>query len=74
MISDANIARQVSQLMLNMFSQVDESLAMVRERCPADEVQAYQTATGRVVGAILMDVLEPLYLRHPELKPANWDA
>jgi hypothetical protein len=37
-------------------------------------VRAYQTATGRIVGAILMDVLEPLYLRHPELKPANWDA
>jgi hypothetical protein len=37
-------------------------------------VRAYQTATGRIVGAILMDVLEPLYIRHPELKPTNWDA
>jgi hypothetical protein len=74
MISDTKIAREISQLMLNMCAQVDESLARVREQCPADEVRAYQTATGRIVGAILMDVLEPLYIRHPELKPTNWDA
>jgi hypothetical protein len=73
MISDPEIAKQVSRLMLDLFRQVDESLANVRERCPSDEVRAYQTATGRVAGAIVMDVLEPLYRVHPELKPPKWE-
>jgi hypothetical protein len=72
MISDPEIAHQISRLMLDLFRQVDESLADVRERCPTDEARAYQSATGKVAGAIVMDVLEPLYLRHPELKPPKW--
>lgn len=72
MISDPQIATQISRLMLDIFRQVDESLALVRERCPPEEVAAYQKATGLVAGPIVMDVLEPLYRRHPELKPGNW--
>jgi hypothetical protein len=44
MISDPDIANQVSRLMLDIFRQVDESLSNVRERCPADELKAYQNA------------------------------
>lgn len=73
MIADPEIAKDVSRVMLDIFRRVDESLAAVREQCPADEVKAYQTATGRVAGAIVMDVLEPLYVRHPDLKPPKWD-
>lgn len=73
MISDPQLASHISRLMLDIFRQIDESLATVREQCPPEEVAAYQKATGLVAGPIVMDVLEPLYRRHPELKPANWD-
>jgi hypothetical protein len=72
MISDQQIATQVSRLMLDLFRQVDESITSVRASCPADEVAAYQKAIGRVAGSIVMDVLEPLYAKHPDLKPTNW--
>jgi hypothetical protein len=53
MISDTKIAREISQLMLNMCAQVDESLARVREQCPAD-------------GAGLSNGNRPDRRRHPD--------
>jgi hypothetical protein len=73
MISDNEIAQQIDSLMREVFRRIDESLALVKQKCPSDEAAAYQRATGRIVGPIVMDVLEPLYETHPELKPANWD-
>lgn len=73
MISNANVAKQISDLMLDIFRRVDESFAIVRETCTPEEAAAYQKAAGRVAGPIVMDVLEPLYDKHPGLKPHNWD-
>ena len=73
MVSDAAIARQINDLMLDLFHRVEESVCEVKEQCPAHESEAYIKATAPVVGAIVMDVLEPLYRQHPELKPHNWD-
>jgi len=73
MISDDKTAKQISDLMLEIFRQIDESVAFIRETCPSDEAAAYQKATGSVAGPIVMDVLEPLYARHPEFKPPKWD-
>jgi hypothetical protein len=73
MISNSATARQISELMLDIFRRADESIAAVKESCPPEEAAAYQKAIGRVVGPIVMDVLEPLYEKHPGLKPSNWD-
>lgn len=73
MISNRNIAKQVSELMLDVFRRLDESIAAVKDTCSPEEAAAYQKAVGRVVGPIVMDVLEPLYERNPTLKPPNWD-
>lgn len=73
MISNANVAKQISDLMLDLFRRVDESVAVVRETCTPEETAAYQKAAGRVAGPIVIDVLEPLYDKHPALKPHNWD-
>jgi len=73
MVSDPNSAREISELMLDIFRRVDESVAVVKQSCSAEEAAAYQKATGRVVGAVVLDILEPLYERHPNLKPHNWD-
>lgn len=73
MISNANVAKQISDLMLDLFRKVDESVAQVRETSPPEEAAAYQKAAGRVAGSIVMGVLEPLYDKHPAFKPHNWD-
>ncbi len=73
MISDSSTAKQISELMLDVFRRVDESVASVKGTCPPEEAAAYQKAVGKVAGPIVMDVLEPLYEKHPGLKPSNWD-
>lgn len=73
MISNTDTAKRISELMLDLFRRVDESVAMVKESSPPDEAAAYQKAVGRVAGSIVMDVLEPLYEKHHALKPPNWD-
>jgi hypothetical protein len=73
MISDANTAKQINELMLDVFRRLDESVDVVRKTCSPEETAAYQKAVGRVVGPIVMDVLEPLYVKNPTLKPLNWD-
>ena len=73
MISNVEVAEQVSELMLDIFRRVDESVFRVKETCPEAEAAAYSKAVGRVAGAVVMDVLEPLYEKNPHLKPPNWD-
>lgn len=74
MISNGETAKRISELMLDIFRRVDESVVMVRESCAEEEAAAYSKAVGKVAGAIVMDVLEPLYDKNPNLKPSNWDS
>jgi len=73
MISKPEIAKQVSDSMLDLFNRLEGSLAAVKENCPPEESAAYVKATTRIADGIVMDVLEPLYNEHPALKPHNWD-
>ena len=73
MISNLDVARQISELMLDLFHKVDESVTAVNQRCAPEEAHLYEKAAGRVAGAIVMEVLEPLYEKNPALKPPKWD-
>jgi hypothetical protein len=69
MITSEGIAREISELMLEVSGQLDASIARVQGRCPATEFQAYRSAVGIVMAEILVEVLNPLYTRHPSLRP-----
>lgn len=73
MISNAVIAKQVSDLAHEFELKLQESLERVKEACPPEEYAAYKNATGKVVSRIVFDLLEPLYDRNPTLKPPQWD-
>ncbi len=73
MITDPDVAKQISEVMKEMFERLCESCDVVNERCSAEEHAAYTKATSKIANAIVFDVMEPLYDRHPSLKPANWD-
>ena len=72
MISNPDIAKQISQLMHDVFRRLDESTEMVRNSCPPEEATTYRRAIGKVVSPMLFEVLEPLYKQNPELKPSSW--
>jgi hypothetical protein len=73
MVLDPAVAREISDLMIEIERQIGKSLESVNERCSPEEYKAYKKATGKVISTIVFDIVEPLYEEHPTLKPPNWD-
>jgi hypothetical protein len=71
MISDEEIAKNVSDLMLEFAARLNASTAVVRDRCPTEEFHKYRRAVGQVMGDMLLEIMNPIYQRHPKLKPAR---
>ena len=73
MIDNPSVAKQISDLMMGMFTQLSDSCETVKQQCSQQEYAAYVKSTSGIAGAIVMGVMEPLYKRHPNLKPRNWN-
>jgi hypothetical protein len=73
MIRDARIAKEISDLMIEFSGRLDGSIATVRDQCSPEEFAAYRCAVGRIMGEMLLEVLNPLYAEHPLLKPAEME-
>jgi|HubBroStandDraft_5_1064220.scaffolds.fasta_scaffold2847277_1 hypothetical protein len=73
LIESKFIAKQISELMQDCTAQLDGSVALVRDKCSAEELHIYRRAVGKVMGEILLEVLNPLYAKHPTLRPPGWD-
>jgi hypothetical protein len=69
MILRKDIAKQVSQLMLEYAARLDASVALVQSECSPDELAVYRLAVGTVMGDMLLEIMNPLYKMHPDLKP-----
>lgn len=73
MIEDEMLARGVSELMLGIGAKLDASVAGLQPLLPQDDFIRYRRAIGGIMGAMLLDVLNPIYERHPQLKPMQLD-
>lgn len=73
MIKNPELAKRISDLMIDMFTRLSDSCDSVEQQCSEQEYKAYLKSTARIAGGIVMDVMEPLYEKHPHLKPPNWD-
>lgn len=69
MIEDILTAEKINNLLLEVSDRLNESVALTRENCPSKEFEAYRAAVGVIMGEILLGVLNPLYSKHPSLKP-----
>lgn len=69
MISDKNTAILINELMLRFGKELDEFVAVVQSRCDQDEFNAYREAVGFIMGEMLIKIMNPLYEKHPEIKP-----
>jgi hypothetical protein len=72
-MKDVAAAKYVSALLLEVNGRLDESVAIVKERWP-EEDPSYRRAVGKVLYELYAELLNPLYLNHPTLKPPGWDA
>ena len=62
-------AKEVSELMQAILAQLDQSVRRVQEKEPDADFQRYRRAVGKVLGAVVLDIMNPLYAEHPDLKP-----
>jgi hypothetical protein len=71
MIKDKLIAGRISKLMLEFGGRLDDSIVTVRDGCSDAEFHAYRLAVGKVLAEMLLEVMNPLYREHPDLKPVG---
>ena len=72
MIKNKIAASEISALMIELNGKLNESIRMVLETCDEEDFKIYRRAAGRVMGAILLEVINPLYDEHPSLKPPGF--
>lgn len=64
-----DVAREISTLMLETTEKLDRSVVRMRAQLPPAEFGTYGRAVGTILAEIIMEVLDPLYAEHPDLKP-----
>ena len=71
MIENQAIAKQISLLMLEIGAKLDASVIDAKPYLQNSEFLAYRRAVGRLMGIMLLEVMNPLYQQHPDLKPSQ---
>ena len=72
-ISDISTAEKISQLMLAFSKELEDSTELVHSTCSLEEWKAYKKAAAGIYIEMFVSVLEPLFKKHPSLKPSDWD-
>jgi hypothetical protein len=72
MISNKDVARYLSQVMIDTGSRLNEFLYEVQEKCSQEDFKRCKRAVGSVLGTIAIEVLNPLYSEHPDIKPEEY--
>ena len=61
-------AEKISILMMQINANIDQSVALVKDKSSEDEFVEYRQMAGQAMGRVI-DILNSLYIKHPELKP-----
>jgi hypothetical protein len=72
-ISDPAGAAKVSEVIMGIAGQLNESIAFVMKHSPPEEFSTYRLAVATVMGEMLLEILNPLYKQHPALMPPQLD-
>jgi len=71
MISSPEVAERVNALMLEIAAKLNASIADVGSSCPEEEFATYRRVVAKIMGAMLLDIMNPIYAAHPALKPSQ---
>jgi hypothetical protein len=71
---DIKVAETLSLLMMRINSNLNDSVALVRDACSAEDLQWYRREAGKVMGALCLDIEERIWAEHPSLRPREMDG
>ncbi|MBI5874303.1 MAG: hypothetical protein HZB81_00365 [Deltaproteobacteria bacterium] len=55
--------------MLYCGSEIDKSVVLVKNTCDSEEFEIYRKAIGKIMGTMLVDIMNPIYKQYPDIKP-----
>lgn len=69
MFENKAVASAVSGVMQDIGKLLNASLIQIQEDCSAAEFERYRGIVAQILGNALIEVMNPIYSKHPELKP-----
>ena len=66
---DNTTAQQVERLGRTANAALNEALLIAQANCTTEEFTALRSVIGQIMGAVVIDLLQPLYAAHPEITP-----
>lgn len=64
-----DVAAKINTFMLAYGAELDHSVKLVTDTASAEEFEAYRAAIAKIMGTMLVDIMNPIYKEHPDLKP-----
>jgi hypothetical protein len=71
---DIKTAEALSLLLMRINSQLNDSVALVRDKCSAEELQWYRREAGNIMDTLYLDIQYKLWTEHPSLRPREMDG
>lgn len=62
-------AKEISALMMSMGEQLNTSVRLVQATEDDAEFRRYRDSVSRLMTTMLLEIMNPLYAEHPDLKP-----
>lgn len=69
MIEEKDIAILVNDIVLKASSELNYSLAEAQKILCEKEFNAYRNSVSKVLTIFLVEIMSPMYVKYPELKP-----
>lgn len=64
-----DVAEKVNSLMLEYGDKLNSSVKLVMDTASPEEFAAYRASIAQIMGTMLVDIMNPIYREHPDLKP-----
>ena len=74
MVTDPKFAAEILAVARDCTRQLNEALLRAQVECSASEFPAVRDGLGYAIGALFVDVMRPIYIRHPSLAPKELRA
>ena len=74
MFENPETAKYVLQVFLNINDQMDDSIRAVEKRTSAEELKAFKLGVGHVMYEVFEQIVEPIFKRHPSLRPPEMET
>jgi hypothetical protein len=64
-------AKSLLEMLLRHSAELDAFLISIEEKCSEEEFKQLRAITGKVMGSILVDAINPIVAQYPDLKPSE---